>query len=326
MDVERQRADVRRRRRRLRRAASIRAPASAASRRCSPPARCSSAAATSRRRRARWTTRRAGSWARARTPRFEALDTCRSAAADPARVSRGRLLHPGHANSRRRARSASSPTRARSAIARSPRTAMPMRCRSRCRSAGQEFLVDPGTFAYHTRGAVARITSAAPPRTTRCASTAWTSPSRAATSCGCARPRARVLALVERRRDRRLRRLARRLPRPGRPRHAPPPHRARQGRARDLDRGHAARWKASTTSSSSSIATRPARSSASRGRRPAPRRARHHAALSSVPGAEVHVLEASTQPIGGWVSRRLRPQVARAHDPVVARSSPAARC
>jgi uncharacterized heparinase superfamily protein len=58
---------------------------------------------------------------------------------------------------------------------------------------GEEFLVDPGTYAYHTQPEW-RAYFAAPPPTTPCASTAVDQSSRAAASCGCARRRSQCTA------------------------------------------------------------------------------------------------------------------------------------
>ena len=65
---------------------------------------------------------------------------------------------------------------------------------------GRELLVDPGTYAYHTQQRW-REYFRGTARTTRCASTARTSRSRAATSCGCTR-RAPGAACGSRRRRR----------------------------------------------------------------------------------------------------------------------------
>ena len=126
---------------------------------------------------------------------------CRGRPADPPRLSRGRLLRARLRLRGGKTRSASSPMPVPWAIARSPPTATPMRCRSRSRWAGSRC----SSIRAPTRTTRSRIgapTSAAPRRTTRCAWTGATSRSPAAISCGCARrtraasrgprPRARI--------------------------------------------------------------------------------------------------------------------------------------
>ena len=187
MDARRQRADVRRCRRRPGACASRRAPASAPIARCSRPGRsCSDsgdfkAKAGALDDKTRWLL---GEQADAL---FEAQSVAATRLAGRAAAFPTAATTSSAATSRPDAKSAWSSTRGRSAIRPSPRTAMPTRCRSRLSVGGLEFLVDPGTYAYHTQGAWRAVLPRHRRRTTPCAWMAWTSRSPAAISCGCAR-------------------------------------------------------------------------------------------------------------------------------------------
>ena len=121
---------------------------------------------------------------RVRSARRRARRACRSGKPSPRAAT-----SCSAATSTRPARSAWSPMPGRSATARSRRTATPTRSASRFRPAAwSSSSIRAPTRT--TRRSAGGITSAAPPRTTRCASTRSTSRCPAATSCGSRKARA----------------------------------------------------------------------------------------------------------------------------------------